>query len=106
MKFAGSPGRFEAEQAHDFEGAFPQGGAIGGKQNIRVTLGDFNGREKQILEIIFDLERFSPMRPRESWWIENYGVEFLSFPCQSRQHYQHVIRDETVIGGRERVERK
>src|SRR5215831_672592 len=59
-----------------------------------------------MLEIMFDLKRFSSRRTRKSRRIENDRVESFASPGESRQHGSHVVRDKAMVHGWKIVQRK
>src|SRR5207247_2794618 len=56
--------------------------------------------------IISDRTRLSSGRTRESWWIKNDHLKFLTFPCQTWQHRPDIIRDKAVLDCWKAVQRK
>ena len=106
MQSPGAPGRLQAKTRHYFQRLFVQRRAIRRKQNPPIPFRYFQGERQQRLEILLDLERLPAVRPREGRRIENDDVEFFAFAREPREEVHHVVRDETMIVRRLRVQGK
>ena len=62
MKRGGAPRRLESVAGHYFKGMFAQSGAIRRKQDVAISLCQFEGVDEQFLKIIFNLKRLSSGR--------------------------------------------
>ena len=84
MKRGRAPPCFEAITRHYFQRMLSQRGAIGGEQDVTVSLRQIEGINEQFLKIISNLKRLSSGRSRKGRWIENDCIKFLSLARKSR----------------------
>jgi len=106
MKCGGVTRCLKAIARHHFQCMLPQPRAIGRKQDVAVSLCQFESVSQQLFEISFDLEFLSSGRTRKRWRIQNDSVKFLASAGQTRQHRSHIIRDEAMVDGGEIIQRK
>jgi len=84
VKCTGTARCFQAITGHYFQGMLTQRSAVGGEQDVAVSLCKSESVYEHVFEIIFDLKRFSFGRTGESWRIKDDHVEFFTFPYQTR----------------------